>query len=177
MSFDHATKMTKYYYHRRKITRGMLHQVWRRNGSHKWVTKATLSQWALIKYLPGSGGRQIPQLSLTLGFNLLLIEFEWHFILLEEANPSRYRVLFFPSWLFLTVPSHFQYRNDKNLLSQRGAFFTLNILWKSCSGWLQLVFNFGTEKREEQLNKAPCTFLPVSVYTVKIEIETALTEI
>ena len=35
-------------------------------------------------------------------------------------------------------------------------FFTLKISWKSSPGWLQLVFHFGTENREEQLKKTPC---------------------
>ena len=39
----------------------------------------------------------------------------------------------------------------KKLAQPTRSFFTLKISWKSSPGWLQLVFHFGTENREEQL--------------------------
>ena len=44
----------------------------------------------------------------------------------------------------------------KKLAQPTRSFFTLKISWKSSPGWLQLVFHFGTENREEQLKKPPC---------------------
>ena len=44
----------------------------------------------------------------------------------------------------------------KKLAQPTRSFFRLKISWKASPGWLQLVFHFGTENREEQLKKAPC---------------------
>ena len=45
------------------------------------------------------------------------------------------------------------------------SFFTLKISWKTSPGWLQLVFNFGTENRADQLKKPPCTFIYSSIWS------------
>ena len=47
---------------------------------------------------------------------------------------------------FWTVPPHFQCQNEPT-----SSFFTLKISWNCSPGWLQLVFHFSTENREEQL--------------------------
>ena len=44
----------------------------------------------------------------------------------------------------------------KKLAQPMRSFFTLKISWKSSPGWLQIVFHFGTQNREEQLKKAHC---------------------
>ena len=59
---------------------------------------------------------------------------------------------------FFNCSSRFSIPKWKNLLSQQGAFFTLKISWTSNPDWLQLVFHFGTENREEQSKEAPCIF-------------------
>ena len=51
--------------------------------------------------------------------------------------------------VFLTGPPDFQYQNEKKLAQPTRSFFTLKISWKTSPGWLQLVFHFGTENREE----------------------------
>ena len=55
--------------------------------------------------------------------------------------------------VFLTVPPHFQYKNEKKLAQPTRSFFTLKISRKSSPGWLQPVFHFGTGNREEQLKR------------------------
>ena len=59
--------------------------------------------------------------------------------------------------IFLTGPPHFQYQNEKTCSANEEHFYTETFV-KTSPGWLQLVFHFGTENREEQLKKAPCIF-------------------
>ena len=62
----------------------------------------------------------------------------------EEVS---YRVVFLTGPIFST--------KMKELAQPTSGFFTLKISWKTSPGWLQLVFHFGTENREEQLKKSP----------------------
>ena len=63
----------------------------------------------------------------------------------------RYRVLFFNCSSPFSAPKW-----KKTCSANEEFFFTLKIPWKKCPGWLQLVFHFDTENREEQLKKASC---------------------
>ena len=47
----------------------------------------------------------------------------------------------------------------KKLAQPTRSFFTLKISRKTSSGWLQLVFHFGTENWADQLKKTPCIFV------------------
>ena len=70
--------------------------------------------------------------------------------LLHSFHFSTSVVLLLVIWfyrVFLTVPTHFQYLNEKKLAQPRGSFF----LKKRRSSRLQLTFNLGKENREEQL--------------------------
>ena len=69
----------------------------------------------------------------------------------EEQNG----VIHYTGCFFNCLPD-FQYQNEKNLLSQRGAFLHWKFCEKTIPGWLQLVFHFGTENWADQLKKPPC---------------------
>ena len=47
-------------------------------------------------------------------------------------------------------PPHFCYQNEKNVLIQRGVCLHWTFLKKSCSGWLQLNFRFGSEMGKKE---------------------------
>ena len=44
----------------------------------------------------------------------------------------------------------------------------MKISWKSSPGWLQLVFHFGNENREEELKKVPCIYMNIVNTRIKI---------
>ena len=56
--------------------------------------------------------------------------------------------------LFLTVPS-----KKKTVVQPTRIICTSRISWNRTSDWLPIIFHFGTEILEEQLEKAPCMYI------------------